>query len=98
MPAARRVIRHTSGLYTFIIRLYQVAQANGKQGHCLLWWETGARCARRYHYQGRWYNLLPDAQIAYQTGEHIVRPWIEWDEGARSGDQAFGISHLGALT
>lgn len=72
-------LKHTVGIYRFVLRLERVAQSH--HDHRLLWWETGARCARRYRFGGRWHNLLPDALLAYQAGEHVQRAWVEWDEG-----------------
>jgi DNA-binding MarR family transcriptional regulator len=75
---ALQTLRHTAGIYRFITHLMRDARTHG---HHLLWWETGARCARRYHYQGAWHNLLPDAALCYQAGEQMMRAWLEWDEG-----------------
>jgi hypothetical protein len=78
VPYLQRTIRHTAGIYRFVVQLTQAAR---EQGHRLLWWETGARCARRYRYQGAWHNLLPDARFAYETAAETTQVWLEWDEG-----------------
>src|SRR5579884_247013 len=78
ITSLQHTIRHTTGIYRFITQLTHEARA---QGHRLLWWETGARCARRYLDHRVWHNLLPDARLAYQAGEHIMHVWLEWDEG-----------------
>jgi hypothetical protein len=78
VPYLYQTIRHTAGIYRFVIQLTQVAD---EVGHQLLWWETGARCARRYRYRGAWHNLLPDARLAYETGTRTIHLWLEWDEG-----------------
>jgi hypothetical protein len=78
IPHLLHTIHHTAGIYQLLTQLEQAAQA---QHHEVLWWETGARCARRYFHQGRWHNLFPDAALAYQAGGRTIRAWIEWDEG-----------------
>src|SRR5579859_8155103 len=75
---ALKTIKHTTGIYRFITHLHLAASTSC---HELAWWETGARCARHYHFQGRWHNLLPDAAFEYRAGEQIVHAWLEWDEG-----------------
>ncbi|MBO0783452.1 MAG: replication-relaxation family protein, partial [Ktedonobacteraceae bacterium] len=80
----QRLIRHTAGIYGFLTTLTRQART---QGHTLAWWETGARCARRYHYQGAWHNLRPDALFEYQAQEHCHRVWLEWDEGSMRRSQ-----------
>jgi DNA-binding MarR family transcriptional regulator len=78
VPYLLRTMRHTAGVYRFITHVHHTAC---EQGHKLLWWESGAQCSRRYRYRGSWHNLLPDARLAYQVGEHIMHAWLEWDEG-----------------
>jgi hypothetical protein len=77
---ALRTMEHTAGIYTFLSQLQQ--QAN-KIGQELLWWET-TRSFRRYHYQGAWHNLMPDALLEYQAGEARFEAWLEWDTGSMS--------------
>ena len=38
-------------------------------------------CERRYRDQNAWCILRPDAEAAYQAGEHHLRFWLEWDRG-----------------
>ncbi|GHO93787.1 hypothetical protein KSF_038350 [Reticulibacter mediterranei] len=78
VPYLQRTMRHTAGVYRFMV---QITQAARSQGHQLLWWETGTRCNRRYRYRGAWHNLLPDARFAYKTGKETIQLWLEWDEG-----------------
>jgi DNA-binding MarR family transcriptional regulator len=78
VPYLRQTMRHAAGIYRFVVQLTQAAR---EQEHRLLWWETGARCARRYRYRGAWHNLLPDARLAYDTGTETIHCWLEWDEG-----------------
>jgi DNA-binding MarR family transcriptional regulator/DNA-binding CsgD family transcriptional regulator len=78
LPHALRSLRHTTGVYGFIARLTIAAR---RQGHAVTWWETGARCARRYHFQGAWHNLFPDALLEYRADTLRFQAWIEWDEG-----------------
>ena len=47
----------------------------------LRWWETGAKCERRYKVGEQWYNLRPDALAEYQVRSQQVRFWLEWDCG-----------------
>ena len=75
---ALQIIAHTTGVYTFLSGLQHYA---GKVGQELLWWET-TRSFRRYHLQGAWHNLMPDALFAYQTKEAQVEAWLEWDTGS----------------
>jgi DNA-binding MarR family transcriptional regulator/DNA-binding CsgD family transcriptional regulator len=78
LPHALRSLRHTTGVYAFIARLTAAAR---HKGHEITWWETGARCARRYHFQGAWHNLFPDALLEYRAEGLAFRAWVEWDEG-----------------
>jgi hypothetical protein len=78
VPYLQHTIRHTAGIYWFVVQMTQAAR---EQNHRLLWWETGARCARRYRYRGAWHNLLPDARMAYETKTETIQLWLEWDEG-----------------
>jgi DNA-binding MarR family transcriptional regulator/predicted transcriptional regulator len=78
LPYMVRAIQHTAGIYRFIAQLVAAARY---QGHEVVWWETGARCSRRYHYQGAWHNLLPDASFEYRMPATRFRAWVEWDEG-----------------
>jgi DNA-binding MarR family transcriptional regulator len=71
---ALQTIEHTAGIYTFLAQLQIQAQKIGQE---LLWWET-TRSFRRYHLQGAWHNLMPDALFEYQTQE----AWLEWDTGS----------------
>jgi hypothetical protein len=75
---ALQIIAHTTGVYTFLSGLQHYA---GKVGQEVLWWET-TRSFRRYHLQGAWHNLMPDALFAYQTKEAQVEAWLEWDTGS----------------
>ena len=77
-----RQITHTVGIYSFVTQLQQRAQHT--PGHQVLWWETGAHCARRAFFDHAWHNLLPDAALAYQITDHIEYYWLEWDEGTMS--------------
>jgi hypothetical protein len=76
-----RHMEHTAGIYGFFASLSQAAQQErrGPREQRLLWWETGASCERRYRDHDCWHNLRPDAEGAYQSGEHCVRFWLEWD-------------------
>ncbi len=74
-------IQHTAGIYGFFASLAQAAQERYKQGHRLLWWETGSSCERRYRDHDAWYNLRPDGAGEYQAGAQRVRFWLEWDRG-----------------
>jgi DNA-binding MarR family transcriptional regulator/DNA-binding CsgD family transcriptional regulator len=78
LPHVLRSLRHTTGVYGFMARLTAAAR---HQEHAVTWWETGARCARRYHFQGAWHNLFPDALLEYRTESSRLQTWIEWDEG-----------------
>jgi DNA-binding CsgD family transcriptional regulator len=78
LPYALRSLRHTTGVYGFMARLTAVAR---HQGHEVTWWETGARCARHYHFQGAWHNLFPDVLLEYRAETARLQAWIEWDEG-----------------
>lgn len=73
-----RTIRHTAGMYGFLAALHQAAR---KHGHQVRWWETGPWCERRYHDQGAWHLLRPDAAFEYVGGTRSIRAWLEWDEG-----------------
>ncbi|GCE12514.1 replication-relaxation family protein [Tengunoibacter tsumagoiensis] len=79
MPAALKILQHTTGVYRFFASLHQAARNEE-----LLWWETEARCARRYYHQGAWHNLLPDGAFAYRADEQTIHAWLEWDEGTMS--------------
>ncbi len=72
-------IQHTAGVYTFFAHLAQAAKQQPDQALC--WWETGARCERRYRVNEQWYNLRPDALAAYTSGPRQVQFWLEWDRG-----------------
>jgi hypothetical protein len=74
-------IQHTAGIYGFFASLAQAAQERHKQGHRLLWWETGSMCEHRYRDHDAWYNLRPDGAGEYQAGSQRVRFWLEWDRG-----------------
>jgi DNA-binding CsgD family transcriptional regulator len=78
LPYALRALQHTTGVYRFMAQLTTAAR---HQGHAVTWWETGARCARRYHFQGAWHNLFPDALLEYRAETWRFQSWIEWDEG-----------------
>ncbi len=82
VPHLLKRIKHTAGIYRWMMQLHQAAQQAQQE---LVWWETGARCAQRYHTQGVWHNLLPDAAFAYRAGEQQFRIWLEWDEGTMNG-------------
>ncbi|MBA2394001.1 MAG: replication-relaxation family protein [Ktedonobacteraceae bacterium] len=69
---------HTAGIYTFLAQTQMQAR---KTGQGLLWWET-TRSFRRYHLQGAWHNLMPDALFAYQAKEAQTEAWLEWDTGS----------------
>lgn len=75
---AMRTIEHTAGIYTFLARLQHEANKVGQQ---VLWWET-TRSFRRYHDQGAWHNLMPDALFEYQAQEARFEAWLEWDTGS----------------
>jgi DNA-binding MarR family transcriptional regulator len=75
---ALRTIEHTAGIYTFLAQLQRQARKIGQE---VRWWET-TRCFRRYHYQGAWHNLMPDALFEYQAKESRVEAWLEWDTGS----------------
>jgi len=72
-------IQHTAGIYRFFAALTEAARR--VPGHALCWWETGARCERRYRISEQWYNLRPDALAEYCVGLHQIRFWLEWDRG-----------------
>jgi protein involved in plasmid replication-relaxation len=72
-------LEHTAGIYRFFAALTEAARR--VPGHTLSWWETGARCERRYQVGGQWYNLRPDALAEYRIGSRQVRFWLEWDRG-----------------
>jgi predicted transcriptional regulator len=72
-------IEHTTGIYGFFACLAQ--SARNEVGHELCWWETGAKCERRYRVGEKWYNLRPDALSAYRVGQQQIRFWLEWDRG-----------------
>lgn len=78
VPQVMRTIQHTAGIYTFLARLQHQASKVGQE---LLWWET-TRSLRRYHLQGKWHNLMPDALFEYQARETQVEAWLEWDTGS----------------
>lgn len=72
-------IQHTAGIYGFFSALTEAARR--VPGHVLCWWETGARCERRYQVGEQWYNLRPDALAEYCVGQQRFRFWLEWDRG-----------------
>jgi Fe2+ or Zn2+ uptake regulation protein len=72
-------LQHTAGIYRFFAALAEAARR--VSGHQLCWWETGARCERRYQAGEAWYNLRPDALAEYRVGQHQFRFWLEWDRG-----------------
>ena len=72
-----RHVEHTAGIYSFFSAVSQAASQ--EPGHCLLWWETGASCERRYRDHDHWHNLRPDAVGEYQAGKRRLRFWLEWD-------------------
>ena len=75
--ASLRTIEHTAGIYSFSPNFSEAR----KIGQEVLWWET-ARSSRRYHYQGAWHNLMPDALFEYQAKDVRVEAWLEWDTGS----------------
>jgi hypothetical protein len=79
----RKHMQHTIEIYDFFVRLHEGAHAQGVD-HAVLWWETGARCERRYRDHGNWYRLRPDATFVYQAGESPLLAWLEWDEEGTS--------------
>jgi hypothetical protein len=72
-------IQHTAGIYRFFVALTKAARQEPE--HQLCWWETGARCERRYRVGEQWYNLRPDALAEYCVGQQRFRFWLEWDRG-----------------
>jgi hypothetical protein len=72
-------IQHTVGIYRFFAALAEAARH--APGHTLCWWETGARCERRYQVSQQWYNLRPDALAEYCVGQQRFHFWLEWDRG-----------------
>ena len=72
-------IHHTAGIYRFFASLAEAACEHAD--HRLCWWETGARCERRYHVGEQWYNLRPDALAEYRVGQRPLHFWLEWDCG-----------------
>jgi Replication-relaxation len=72
-------LQHTSSIYRFFAALTEAARR--ASGHALCWWETGARCERRYRVGEQWYNLRPDALAEYRVGRQRFRFWLEWDRG-----------------
>ena len=92
-------IQHTAGIYRFFAVLADAAR--GVPGHTLCWWETGARCERRYQIGEQWYNLRPDALAEYRVGQDQFRFWLEWDRGtmnARDLAEKFdAYTHYAAL-
>jgi hypothetical protein len=72
-------IQHTAGIYRFFATLAESSQR--VPGYVLCWWETGARCERRYQVGEQWYNLRPDALAEYCVGQQQFRFWLEWDRG-----------------
>lgn len=75
---ALHTIEHTAGIYRFLAKLQTQAKKLGQE---VLWWET-TRSFRRYHVQGAWQNLMPDALFAYQAKDAHVEAWLEWDTGS----------------
>lgn len=75
---ALQTIEHTEGIYTFLAQLQIQARKIDQE---LLWWET-TRSFRRYHLQGTWHNLMPDALFEYQAQEVRIEAWLEWDTGS----------------
>jgi Replication-relaxation len=73
-----RTMKHTAGMYSFLVQLQIQASKIGQE---VLWWET-TRSLRRYHLQGAWHNLMPDALFEYQAKEVRVEAWLEWDTGS----------------
>ncbi len=73
-----RTMKHSAGVYGFLAKLQMQACAIGQE---VLWWET-TRSLRRYHLQGAWHNLMPDALFAYQAKDMRVEAWLEWDTGS----------------
>jgi DNA-binding MarR family transcriptional regulator len=82
LPLLKRTIQHTAGIYRFLADLHRAAW---QHGHQVVWWETGSWCERRYHAQGVWHNLRPDAAFEYRVEERRTRVWLEWDEGTMTG-------------
>jgi len=64
-------IQHTAGIYGFFAGLAQMARQQPEQ--VLRWWETSAKCERRYKVGEQWYNLRPDALAKYQVRSQQVR-------------------------
>ena len=73
-----RTMTHTAGIYSFLAQLQVQASKIGQE---VLWWET-TRSLRRYHLQGAWHNLMPDALFEYQAKDVRVEAWLEWDTGS----------------
>jgi DNA-binding MarR family transcriptional regulator len=82
VPLLERTLQHTVGVYRFLSLLHAEA---AQQEHQVTWWETGSWCERRYHEQGAWHALRPDAAFEYHTGLRPIRAWLEWDEGTMTG-------------
>lgn len=82
VPLLERTMHHTAGIYGFLARLHRDA---ARQGHQVAWWETGSWCERRYHEQGAWHIVRPDAAFEYLAGPQRIRAWLEWDEGTMTG-------------
>lgn len=72
-------IQHTAGIYGFFASLAQMARQQPEQVLC--WWETGAKCERRYKVGERWYNPRSDALAEYRVGSQQIHFWLEWDNG-----------------
>lgn len=73
---------HEAGIYQFCPAVHRAAQQ--RDGHALLWWETGPLCIKRYQAQGHGHNLRPDASGGYRAGQRPIRLWLEWDGGTMS--------------
>ena len=72
-------IQHTAGIYRFFAALTEASRR--APGYTLCWWETGAKCERRYQIGEQWFNLRPDALVEYRADLRQVRFWLEWDRG-----------------
>jgi DNA-binding MarR family transcriptional regulator len=81
-----RLLRHASEITRFFCRLLRLSRASDGRS-VLIWWESGARCLRRYRYSGRSYGLVPDAIFAYQVGSVRRYAFFEWDEGTMQSDE-----------
>ena len=74
----QRYPKHLAGIYGFLATFHRAVR---QQDVRVTWWETGTHCERSYTFQGRQYNLRPDAECEFVTENNRQRLWLEWDGG-----------------